>query len=47
MILEHSNAVPYIVQKIQEIVALMLLETEGKFQHKMLALPTGLSSIGQ
>jgi hypothetical protein len=32
MIHEHSNAVPYSEQKIQGIVALMLLETEGKFQ---------------
>jgi hypothetical protein len=35
------------VQKGQGIFALMLLETEGKFQHKMLTLPTGLLSIGQ
>jgi hypothetical protein len=33
--------------KIQEIFALMLLETKGKFQHKMLTLSTGFLSIGQ
>jgi hypothetical protein len=47
MILEHNNAVPYSVQKTQGITAVMLLETEGKFQHKMLTLPTGLLSIDQ